>query len=251
MSLITEQPRWNFEQEPVDEYNDETSYNLRAYFDRMDDAKLLQPRHDPRRRDVALRRDQRHLVARHRRQRARQLDSEHDAELAVGQIGDPAAAQVLRDLGDLRFRVRIDAADQRAAHRIAARDHRLRVDVRRRRRHLGVLLRLRGDPAPVVDRAVVGRDLDVRQRRHHPRAHFLRESVHHAEHDDQRHHAERDARHRDRRDERNERVAPPGAAPGARVAQADAYFVREIQGGFRKARAFYRSGSARHARTGP
>jgi hypothetical protein len=42
MSLITEQPRWNFEQEPVDEYNDETSYNLRAYFDRMDDAKLLQ-----------------------------------------------------------------------------------------------------------------------------------------------------------------------------------------------------------------
>lgn len=41
MSLITEQPRWNFEQEPVDEHNDETSYNLRAYFDRMDDAKLL------------------------------------------------------------------------------------------------------------------------------------------------------------------------------------------------------------------
>ena len=46
MSLITEQPRWNFEQEPVDEYNDETSYNLRAYFDRMDDAKLLQYRPD-------------------------------------------------------------------------------------------------------------------------------------------------------------------------------------------------------------
>ena len=44
MSLITEQPTWNFEQEPVDEYNDETSYNLRAYFDRMDDAKLLQYR---------------------------------------------------------------------------------------------------------------------------------------------------------------------------------------------------------------
>ena len=44
MSLITEQPQWNFEQEPVDEYNDETSYNLRAFFDRMDDAKLLQYR---------------------------------------------------------------------------------------------------------------------------------------------------------------------------------------------------------------
>ena len=35
------QPVWNFEQEPwVDERPDETSYNLRAYFDRMDDAKM-------------------------------------------------------------------------------------------------------------------------------------------------------------------------------------------------------------------
>ncbi|MBX9600156.1 MAG: hypothetical protein K2X35_04090 [Bryobacteraceae bacterium] len=42
MSLITEQPIWNFEQENPDPRNDETSYNLRAYFDRMDDAKLLQ-----------------------------------------------------------------------------------------------------------------------------------------------------------------------------------------------------------------
>lgn len=31
---------WNFEQEPTDERMDETSYNLRAYFDRIDDAKL-------------------------------------------------------------------------------------------------------------------------------------------------------------------------------------------------------------------
>jgi hypothetical protein len=42
---ITTQPIWNFEQEPfVDEDPDETSYNLRAYFDRMDDGKIQQYR---------------------------------------------------------------------------------------------------------------------------------------------------------------------------------------------------------------
>src|ERR1022692_587287 len=38
-----EQPIWNFEQEPwVDENPDETSINLRAYFDRMPDDKMQQ-----------------------------------------------------------------------------------------------------------------------------------------------------------------------------------------------------------------
>ena len=35
-----EQPDWNFEQQPYDEPPDETSINLRAYFDRMTDEKL-------------------------------------------------------------------------------------------------------------------------------------------------------------------------------------------------------------------
>ena len=36
-----EQPIWNFEQEPwEDEQPDETSVNLRAYFDRMPDEKM-------------------------------------------------------------------------------------------------------------------------------------------------------------------------------------------------------------------
>ena len=39
----TEKPIWNFEQEPfVDEAPDETSYNLRAYMDRIPDEKLRQ-----------------------------------------------------------------------------------------------------------------------------------------------------------------------------------------------------------------
>ena len=37
-----EQPIWNFEQEPAIEPMDETSVNLRAYFDRMDDDKMRQ-----------------------------------------------------------------------------------------------------------------------------------------------------------------------------------------------------------------
>ena len=37
-----EQPIWNFEQEPTGEALDETGVNLRAYFDRVDDAKLQQ-----------------------------------------------------------------------------------------------------------------------------------------------------------------------------------------------------------------
>jgi hypothetical protein len=35
-----QQPIWNFEQDPTDEAMDETSFNLRAYFDRMEDDKL-------------------------------------------------------------------------------------------------------------------------------------------------------------------------------------------------------------------
>jgi hypothetical protein len=43
----TEKPVWNFEQEPfVDENPDETSYNLRAYLDRIPDDKIRQYRPD-------------------------------------------------------------------------------------------------------------------------------------------------------------------------------------------------------------
>ena len=47
-----QQPIWNFEQEPYNEPTDETSYNLRAYFDRIDDAKMQQ--YDPSWSDDAL-----------------------------------------------------------------------------------------------------------------------------------------------------------------------------------------------------
>jgi hypothetical protein len=44
--MLMAQPVWNFEQEPGDEPLDETSVNLRAYFDRMPDEKMQQYRSD-------------------------------------------------------------------------------------------------------------------------------------------------------------------------------------------------------------
>jgi hypothetical protein len=40
--MTMQQPVWNFEQDPAEERMDETSFNLRAYFDRMADDKLRQ-----------------------------------------------------------------------------------------------------------------------------------------------------------------------------------------------------------------
>ena len=40
--MTFKQPVWNFEQAPTDEPLDETSINLRAYFDRMEDEKMQQ-----------------------------------------------------------------------------------------------------------------------------------------------------------------------------------------------------------------
>lgn len=43
----TNKPIWNFEQEPfVDERPDETSYNFRAYLDRMPDEQIQRYRHE-------------------------------------------------------------------------------------------------------------------------------------------------------------------------------------------------------------
>jgi hypothetical protein len=41
-----EQPIWNFEQDYTGEVGDETSVNLRAYFDRMPDEKIRQYQRD-------------------------------------------------------------------------------------------------------------------------------------------------------------------------------------------------------------
>jgi hypothetical protein len=44
MSTDFVQPKWNFEQEALEPDSDETTINLRAYFDRMPDEKMRQYR---------------------------------------------------------------------------------------------------------------------------------------------------------------------------------------------------------------
>ena len=43
---MMKQPVWNFEQEPREDPGDETSVNLRAYFDRMPDEKMQEYRRE-------------------------------------------------------------------------------------------------------------------------------------------------------------------------------------------------------------
>lgn len=43
---MMKQPVWNFEQEPREDPGDETSVNLRAYFDRMPDEKMREYRRE-------------------------------------------------------------------------------------------------------------------------------------------------------------------------------------------------------------
>ena len=44
LTMTVNEPIWNFEQEPLPEECDETTINLRAYFDRMPDEKLREYR---------------------------------------------------------------------------------------------------------------------------------------------------------------------------------------------------------------
>ena len=132
------------------------------------------------------------------------------------------------DVGDRALARRVDAADQRAAIRVAGRQHRLAQHVRRG----GLHVRIRAAPPwrpRVVGERRQAADLDVRRHREDPVAQLLLEPVHHRQHDDQRGDAERDARHRRQRDERDERVAAR-AATRARVAKADGELERR-QGG--------------------
>ncbi len=91
----------------------------------------------------------------------------------------------------------------------------------------GLRARLGGGGLPVGQRRAARLEhLDMRDHRQHAVAHLLLEAVHHAEHDDQRGHAQRDAEHRHAGDEGDEAVAPP-AATGPRVAPADLQFIGE------------------------
>ena len=196
-----------------------------------DDGERAQARHDPGRRDLAAGQDDRHLVALADRERARQLAAEDDAPRAGDEARQRRVAQLGGEVGDGRLFLRRDAADDDAAHVVAARDQRLRGNERRGADDLGILPRLVGDPAPVDEAGTAGvAQLDVGDHRQHPVAHFLLEAVHDRQDDDQRGDAEGDAEHRHAGDERDEAVPAPGPA-GPRVAPADLQFIGPVHAG--------------------
>jgi hypothetical protein len=202
-----------------------------ARIEGADHGELLEPRHHAGRRDLAARRHQRDLVARLHEHRARQLDAEHDAELARHQLVEGALGGNAVGVGHFGFELGVDAAHDRALHVFAARNQRLRVDEGCRADHLGVLARRGHDRVELLQRLAVAReDLDVRHHAEHAVAHLFLEAVHHTEHNDQRRHAQGDAKHRDTGDEGDEAVAPRRPAC-ARVAPAELQFIRKSHRG--------------------
>jgi hypothetical protein len=188
-----------------------------AGLEHADYGELLQARDHPRRGHDALRRDQRDLVAVQHAERAREVGAQHHAELARAQRVERAGAHVLREIGDFVFLVGQDAAHHRAAHRLAVRQHGLRLHEGRARHHARMLRGNLGDALPVREAVIFGEDLQVRDHTEDAGAHFLLEAVHHRQDHDQRPHADRDADHRHRGIDADEAVA----APGARIAQPD------------------------------
>ena len=165
-----------------------------------DHGELLEPRHHAGRRDLALRRDQRHLVADAHAERARQLGAEHDAELA-GHEARRARRRCMCAARSATFAssLGIDAAHDaprmsspRASSACAATNGAAPTTC-------GLLRaprprsRCQSASAPPSASQISMCETT----REHAVAHLLLEAVHHRQHDDQRRDAERDAEHRD------------------------------------------------------
>ena len=117
------------------------------------------------------------------------------------QVLEPALLHVRGELRHLVLALGQDAAHEDAAHGGAGGQQALRVDEGGGGHDVGVLLHRGGEGAPVRDARLAAEDLDVRRGAEDARADLLLEAVHHRHHGDQGRDAERDAEHRDQRDE--------------------------------------------------
>jgi hypothetical protein len=165
------------------------------------DFELLQPRHDARGRDLALRCDQDDALAHARPDRGGQLAAQHDAETPRLQGIEASGFHVAADFRHLVLGRRQDAAHDGALHALLVRNQALRHDVGRGGLHVRVLRRHRRHLLPVAQRAAQADDLHVGGNAEDARAQLLLEAVHDRQHHDQRRHPERDAQHRGDRDE--------------------------------------------------
>ena len=115
----------------------------------------------------------------------------------------------------------LDATHHHTLHILTARQQSLGGNERRSAHHLRVGSDLKQGLRHIGQRlAIAGINLDVRDHAQHAIAYFLLKAIHHAEHNDQRCHAQSDAQHGHAGDKRDKAVAPRGT-PGPGVAQAD------------------------------
>ena len=180
-------------------------------------GELLHPRHHAGRADCALRRDQRQPIALDQAQLVGQHPPDDDAEAARRERGEAAFDHLPRHVGNLRLDGRHNAAHQRTTHRLVAGDDDLPGHEGCSPRDVVVAAQLLGQWLP-VQRAVDVVDLHMREHRQHPVADFLLKAVHHRHDDDECRHAQRNAGHRQRRDEGNEAVLLACALATAGVA---------------------------------
>ena len=198
-------------------------------FKSADYGHLLETRHHTGRSDLTTGRDQRDLVARVHAHIARQFPTQHNAKSTRHQPRQHRLLRATGHVGDLRLQRRSDAAHQRAFHVLAPRQQRLHADEGRSAYDLGVGAGLADGLRGIGQCAFGAVNLNVRDHAEHAVAHFFLEAVHHAEHNDQRGHPQRDAQHGHTGDERDEPVAPGGPAC-PRVAPAYAQLKGKLGG---------------------
>ena len=203
-----------------------------AELEDAEDGELLQPRHDAGRRDLALRRDQRDLVADAQRRARARAAAEDDAELAGLQRVSGSPRTVLpksATLGSASGSMPRTSTPRTASPRVSSA---LRRDERRGADRPRGLRRAARDRLPPVDRAhrpdasntSMCETTDSMRSRTSFSNPFITDSTTISAATPSAIPAIEMPR-----DERNEAVAPARPA-GARVAQADAEFVGKIQG---------------------
>jgi len=185
-----------------------------------DNAEASQARQETHRRCIRLRRHHGDAIPRNDIETVGEPAAEDDAVVSGNEIVESTELHVFMNLGDGFFMIGIDAADQGAADRGTVADHGLGLGIGGAADYRGMFERLLAQGFPVLQRATKTAHRNVRNHAQYAAAQFLLETVHHRQHHDQRHHAERDSQHRYQGDEGDKMVA----SFGARVTQADEYF---------------------------
>ena len=189
---------------------------LGTHLENAGHGEALESRKDPRRSNRGLRQHECQLVThRHVEALGYQL-ADHDAELSCRQIIQRARLHVVFQNRDALLCLRLDTVDQHRRNAAVVRQHALKLNKGCSANHLRILLEALGQRLPVTDRLVTV-DCGVWHHTENPCAQLPIKAVHHRQHQDHDHNAQRQPEHGNQRDEGNEMISPLGAG----IAQAD------------------------------